>query len=47
MKRLTIKRLFYLIEVMLYMGLVTCGKDGSTGAQGPMGEKGGYSFRIK
>lgn len=40
MKRLTMKRLFYLIAVMLYMGLVSCGKDGSIGPQGPMGEKG-------
>lgn len=34
------KRLFYLIAVMLYMGLVSCGKDGSIGPEGPRGEQG-------
>lgn len=33
------KRLFYSITVMLCMGLVSCGKDGEMGPQGPMGEK--------
>ena len=41
------KRLSYLMTMVLIMGLVSCGKDGPIGAQGPIGEKGGYNFRIK